>query len=108
MSSFFELRTYKIFPGKMEEWVKYMEATIIPFQVSKGMVIHGSFKVKNENDTYVWIRRFENEEHKNKLYKDVYESDEWVNNISHEVKKLVDIEAIKVKNLISTDISIMK
>ena len=38
MSSFFELRTYKIFPGKMEEWVKYMEATIIPFQVSKGMV----------------------------------------------------------------------
>mgnify|MGYP001481874270 FL=1 len=108
MSSFFELRTYKIFPGKMEKWVKYMENTIMPFQVSKGMVIHGSFKVKNENDTYVWIRRFENEEHKNKLYKDVYESDEWVNNISNQVKKLVDIEAIKVRNLISTDLSIMK
>ena len=108
MSSFFELRTYKIFPGKMEEWVKYMETTIIPFQVSKGMIIHGSFKVKNDNDTYVWIRRFENEEHKNKLYKNVYESDEWVNNISNQVKKLVDIEAIKVRNLISTDLSIMK
>ena len=57
MSAFFELRTYKVFPGKMKEWLRYMEKTIIPFQVSKGMVIHGSFSVQDDDETYIWIRR---------------------------------------------------
>ena len=48
MSAFFELRTYKVYPGKMDEWLSYMEKSIIPFQVSKGMVIHGSFLVKDD------------------------------------------------------------
>ena len=57
MDAFFELRTYKILPGKMNEWINFMEGSIIPFQVSKGMVIHGSFTVEEDNDTYIWIRR---------------------------------------------------
>ena len=43
MSAFFELRIYQVFPGKMIEWLELMENTIIPYQVSKGMIIHGSF-----------------------------------------------------------------
>ena len=41
--AFYELRQYKVLPGKLESWVKIMEEEIIPFQVSKGMVITGSF-----------------------------------------------------------------
>ena len=47
MKSFFELRIYKVKPGKMKEWVELMEKVILPFQVSKGMVIHGSFIEKS-------------------------------------------------------------
>ena len=65
------LRTYKVFPGKMKEWIKFMENEIIPFQVSKGMVIHGSFTVENDDETYVWIRRFENESQRELLYSKV-------------------------------------
>ena len=108
MSAFFELRTYKVYPGKMDEWLSYMEKTIIPFQVSKGMVIHGSFLVKDDKETYIWIRRFKSEEHKNKLYEDVYKSSTWINEISPIVAKLIDRDAIVVKNLQSTDLSIMK
>tara|TARA_B100000686_G_C16803998_1_gene988421 strand:- start:1538 stop:1864 length:327 start_codon:yes stop_codon:yes gene_type:complete len=108
MSEFFELRTYKIFPGKMEEWLKYMEKTIIPFQVSKGMVIHGSFTVDSDVNTYVWIRRFKDSSHKEKLYKEVYKSDKWLNEISPNVKKLVEIEKIVVHNLYATELSVMK
>jgi hypothetical protein len=108
MSSFFELRTYKIYPGKMDEWLNYMEKTIIPFQVSKGMVIHGSFSVKGDNETYIWIRRFKNEEHKDKLYEDVYQSSVWIDEIAPVVGKLIDRDAIKVQNLLATDLSIMK
>ena len=108
MSAFFELRTYKIFSGKMDEWVSFMEKTIIPFQVSKGMVIHGSFTVDQDKETYIWIRRFKNEAHKDQLYKDVYESNEWVNKIAPIVGKLIDRDAIIVKNLNATELSIMK
>ena len=37
--AFYELRQYKVKPGKLAEWVKIMEEEIIPFQVSKGMVL---------------------------------------------------------------------
>ena len=42
--AFYELRQYKVLPGQMAGWVKIMEEEIIPFQVSKGMVITGSFQ----------------------------------------------------------------
>ena len=42
--AFYELRQYHVMPGKMDEWVAFMEGTIIPFQVSKGMVITGSYR----------------------------------------------------------------
>jgi hypothetical protein len=39
-----------------------MEEEIIPFQVSKGMVIVGSFVGQEEEDLYVWVRRFDSED----------------------------------------------
>ena len=62
---FFELRQYRIFPGQRDAWVKYMEEVIMPFQISKGMVVVGSFVAQEEDDLYIWIRRFESEEERN-------------------------------------------
>ena len=47
-------------------------------------------------------------DHKEKLYKDVYESDEWINNIAPKVEKLIDRNTIVVHNLSPTALSIMK
>jgi len=125
MNEFFELRIYQIFPGKMEEWLKLMENTIIPFQVSKGMIIHGSFTENSFNrfhlnnglremetlenrNLYIWIRRFKNLDHKNTLYKKVYESEEWLKNIAPIVETLIDRNTIVVHNISPTALSIMK
>ena len=125
MSAFFELRVYQISPGKMDEWISYMEKTIMPFQVEKGMVIHGSFvmdssdqfavengervmNTEKKGNTYVWIRRFESQEEKVRLYKAVYESKEWLENIAPTVANLVDRNSILVQNLSSTPLSVMK
>ena len=69
--AFYELRQYKVRPGKMDEWVKIMEEEIIPFQVSKGMVICGSFRGETDPSVYVWLRRFESEAEREALYKAV-------------------------------------
>ncbi len=51
--AFYELRQYKVRPGKMAEWLKVMEEEIIPFQVSKGMVITGSYQGEEDDSVYV-------------------------------------------------------
>ena len=104
----FELRQYRINPGKMDEWVRYMEEVIIPFQVSKGMVICGSFVGEEEDDLYVWIRRFDSEEDRERLYEAVYESDTWKNEIAGEVGGLLDREKIVVTRLEPTSKSVIR
>ncbi len=88
--AFYELRQYKVFPGKLDGWVKIMEEEIIPFQVSKGMVICGSFRGETDESVYVWIRRFDSEEQRVALYRDVYESDYWKTKIAPRVPEYLD------------------
>ena len=83
--AFYELRQYKVLPGKLDEWVRIMEDEIIPFQVSKGMVICGSFRGETDDSVYVWLRRFESEAQREALYKAVYESEYCKNQIAPRV-----------------------
>ena len=86
---FFELRQYRIRKGKMKQWVKYGEEVLLPFQISQGMVVVGTFVGQEEKDLFVWIRRFENERERKKLYKKVYESETWLKRIKPEVDKML-------------------
>jgi hypothetical protein len=53
---------------------------------------------------YVWTRRFESEEEQ-RLYKAVYESDHWKNNISPKGGELIDRSQIKVQRIVPTRLS---
>ncbi len=105
---FFELRQYRMRPGQEANWVNYMEEVIIPFQVSKGMVILGSFVGEEEEDLYVWIRRFESEEQREQLYEAVYESDTWKNEIAPKIPDMMDRSQIKVTRLEATPRSVIQ
>lgn len=105
---FFELRQYRMKPGQEENWVKFMEEEIIPFQISKGMVILGSFVGEEEKDLYVWIRRFESEAQREQLYAAVYESDTWKNEIAPRIPDMMDRSQIKVTRLEATPRSVIQ
>ena len=105
---FFELREYRTLPGQRENWVRFMEEEIIPFQVSKGMVIFGSFVGEEEDDLYVLIRRFESEEEREKLYAAVYESDNWVNEIGPKIPEMMDRSKIVVRRLEASSRSVIQ
>jgi hypothetical protein len=106
--AFFELRQYRTQPGKREEWVEYMEGTVIPYQISKGMVVIGSFVGEEEDDLYVWIRRFESEAQREQLYAAVYESDRWKDEISPRVGGLIDRSRIHVTRIEATPRSVIQ
>jgi len=49
-----------------------MEDEIIPLQIARGMVVCGSFRGETDPTVYVWLRRFDSEAERKKLYKAVY------------------------------------
>ena len=103
----YEYRRYNIAEGKREEWVRFMEEEIIPFQIKKGMVVIGSFIAEEDTTTYVWIRRFKDDEERKQLYEKVYQSDYW-KSIAPRVAEILDRETIQVTRLIPTPKSVLQ
>ena len=104
--AFYELRQYKVLPGMLAGWVKMMETEIIPFQVSKGMVITGSFQGETDPSVYIWLRRFETEEQRVALYAAVYESDYWKTQIAPRIPEHLDRSAMVVTRIVPTPKSV--
>lgn len=106
--AFYELRQYSILPGKMDEWLRLMEEEIIPFQVSQGMVIAGSFRGEQDDSIYIWMRRFESEEERERLYAAVYESETWKTKIAPRIPEVMDRSAVQVTRLSPTSRSVLR
>ena len=106
--AFFELRQYAIKRGKRAEWLKIFDEEIAPFQISKGMVVCGSFHGETDDSVFVWIRRFNTEKERVRLYKAVYEDPHWVNEISPRVGKLIDRKKIKVQRIVPNKKSVVQ
>ncbi len=105
---FYELRRYQTRPGRRDEWVRYMEDVIIPFQVSKGMVITASFVDEDDEDGYLWMRRFEDEAQRERLYAETYDSDRWKDEIAPAVDELLIQEKIVVTRVVPTSKSVLR
>lgn len=105
---FYELRRYQTRPGRRDEWVRYMEDVIIPFQVSKGMVITASFVDEDDEDGYLWMRRFEDEAQRERLYAATYDSDRWKDEIAPAVDELLIQEKIVVTRVVPTSKSVLR
>ena len=105
---FFELRRYQINEGKRDDFVRLMEEQIIPFQTQQGMAIVGSFVAEEDDTTYVWIRRFDSEADRERLYDAVYNSEHWQNEIAPRVSSMMDRDTIQVTRLEATPRSIIQ
>ena len=104
----FELRQYRVQPGRRDDWVRVMEEQIIPFQSSQGMVIVGSFVAEEDPDLYVWIRRFDSEDERVRQYEAVYQSDHWKTNLAPLANELLEREKMVITRLLPTAASDLK
>ena len=104
---FYELRQYRIKDGRRDEFAQLLSDTMIPFQASQGMVIVGAFKSKDQDDLIVWIRRFENEEQKEKLYEKVYQSEFWKTRIIPLCDEMLDRPRMEVTILENLPVSVI-
>ena len=105
---FFELRQYTIKPGAQKQFVRLMEEQIIPFQVKQGMTILGSFVGESDESVFVWVRRFKNERERERLYRAVYESDYWKNEIAPQLPDLMVAGGTNVQRITATGRSVIQ
>ncbi|MEU4192438.1 NIPSNAP family protein [Kribbella sp. NPDC026611] len=58
---FYEIRTEHARAVRGTELAQLMDETVIPLHQELGMQVVGSFTVAGDEDTFLWIRRFEDD-----------------------------------------------
>jgi hypothetical protein len=105
---FYEIRRYQTRPGRRDEWVRYMEDVVIPYQLAKGMTVIASFVDEDDDDGYVWIRRFEDEPDRVARYAATYDNPEWTERIAPTVNELLVSDRMLVTRVRPTGISALQ
>jgi hypothetical protein len=72
------------------------------------MVIVGSFVAEEEDDLYVWIRRFENDAERDRLYQEVYQSDHWKEQLGPRIPEMMDRTKMVVRRIEATPHSVIQ
>jgi len=98
----FEIRTYPVKEGAMQEWLSFMHDKIVPHIEAKGMKVDAMFRGIEGPNTFIWIRRFDDETHRKALYEAVYD-DVWMSDFKPTVRRLVDVENAVVHVVEATD-----
>jgi NIPSNAP len=105
---FYEIRSYLTKPGRRDEWVRFMEEVVIPYQLSKGMTITASFVDDENPDHYVWLRRFNDESEREALYAATHDNQRWTGEIFPRVADLLVLDRTVVTRAVPTSASALQ
>lgn len=86
----YEIRHYVARPGRREELARYMDRTVIPHMASHGMAVVGSYQDLEREDDYVWIRGFDDQEHRSATLATAYGAPAWTEEMRPMVEGLMD------------------
>ena len=89
-----EVRSYRIKPGRREEFIKFFETRSIPALRSHGMKILGPLLDLENPNKFVWLRSFPSLDERDQMRDAFYEGELWKN----------ELEAIAMPMLESYDV----
>lgn len=72
-----EIRTYTLHPGKRPEFVDWFEVEVAPAMEAAGMTIVGTFESVEDENVFVYMRSFADEDERNQMTSTFYESETW-------------------------------
>jgi hypothetical protein len=85
----YEIRTYRIYPGKMDAFVTFMGEKLVPYWERHGMRILGHFVAEKEN-TYVWILTYPDAATQARMSAEVHSTAEWQESIAPLVRQYIE------------------
>lgn len=89
-----EVRSYRIKPGRREEFLEFFETRSIPALRSHGMQVMGPLIDLENPNKFVWLRSFPSLEERDRMRDEFYNGDLWKN----------ELEAIAMPMLESYDV----
>jgi NIPSNAP len=75
--SVIEVRIYTIQPGRREEFVKLYDEVLLPAQRRFDLDVLGQFIALDDQETFVWLRRFASQAERQRKWEEFYGSDLW-------------------------------
>jgi len=72
-----EVRIYTVHEGKRDEFVKLYDEVLLPAQEKYGMTVLGQFTSLDDDNTFVWLRRYDSQEERQRKWDEFYGSDLW-------------------------------
>jgi len=85
-----EVRSYRIKPGRREEFIKFFETRSIPAQRSHGMKILGPLLDLENLNKFVFLRSFPSLEDRDRMKNDFYEGKLWKNELESIAMPMID------------------
>ena len=76
-----EVRTYKIKPGRRDDFIRFFESRSIPALQSHGMKVLGPFIDLESDDKFVFLRGFPSLEARDAMKNAFYEGPLWKNEL---------------------------
>lgn len=84
-----EIRMYKIKPGYRDKFVSFFEKRTLGPQKDCGMRVVGQFRSLEDDDTFVWIRAFENERERQEKTATFYGGPIWTSKLAPEAMNMI-------------------
>ena len=75
--SVIEIRIYEIHQGQRDAFVKLYDEVLLPAQRQFGLEVLGQFISLDDDQTFVWLRRFDNQDERQQKWKEFYGSALW-------------------------------
>jgi NIPSNAP len=85
-----EVRSYRIKPGRREEFIKFFETRSIPAQRSHGMKILGPLLDLENPNKFVFLRSFPSLEERDRMKNDFYEGELWKKELESIAMPMID------------------
>jgi hypothetical protein len=80
---------YTIHEGKREEFVKLFDEVLLPARRQIGLEVLGQFISIDDQQTFLWLRRFDSQEERWRRWDEFYGSDLWRNRLGPRANPLM-------------------
>jgi NIPSNAP len=90
---YYEIRRERAKPGRGADLARWMDAVVIPVHLEAGMDVVGSFVDRNDEEEFVWIRRFASDEERERVVEAAHAHPRFAAEIEPLASELFDREA---------------
>lgn len=94
---FYEIRRETAVPGRGRELAWWMEERVIPVHEAGGMTVVGAFTDADDEDAFVWIRRFRDEREREEIVARVHRDPVFESEIVPRLGEVLASDAVTVR-----------